>query len=104
MKDLTVQLNKVLPEQGKKNNTVRKSFEISVGIDKKVNIPAQSHARLACYLAKHSDQYKSCTGLVLPIDQLESKCNIAHTWSLSTVDDDSQDLCQRLICSIIYDE
>ena len=47
----------------------------------------QSQVHLECSLAKLSDQYQSCTGLVFPSDRLEVKCSIALTSSLSKIDD-----------------
>ena len=40
-------------------------------------------------MAKSSDQYHSCTGLVIPSDRLENKCRIALalTSSVSKIDD-----------------
>ena len=38
-------------------------------------------------MAKLSDQYQSCTGLVIPSDRQEDKCSIALTSSLSKIDD-----------------
>ena len=41
-------------------------------------------------MAKLSDQYQTCTGLVFPSDHLEDKCSIALTSSLSKIDDTSK--------------
>ena len=54
---------------------------------KKVQIAPQSQVLLECCLAKLSDQYQSCTGLVIPSDRLEDKRSIALTSSLSKNDD-----------------
>ena len=49
----------------------------------------QSQVLLECSLAKLSDQYQPCTGLVFPSDRLECKGGIAHTSSLSSRIDDT---------------
>ena len=54
---------------------------------KKVQIAPQSQVPLECSSAKISDQYQSCTGLVIPSDRLEDECSIALTSSLSKIDD-----------------
>ena len=84
--DLTVQLNQILPEKGKKRYT-KKLPKIPLILTKKVQIAPQSQVLLECSLAKLSDQYQTCTGLVIPSDRLEDKCSIALTSSLSKIDD-----------------
>ena len=84
--DLTVQLNQILPEKGKKRYT-EKLPKIPLILTKKVQIAPQSQVLLECSLAKLSDQYQSCTGLVIPSDRLEDKCSLALTSSLSKIDD-----------------
>ena len=84
--DLTVQLNQILPEKGKKRYYTKKLPKIPLILTKKVQIAAQSQVLLECSLAKISDQYQSCTGLVIPSDRLEDKCSIALTSSLSKID------------------
>ena len=54
---------------------------------KEVQIAPQSQVLFECSLAKLSDQYQSCTRLVIPNDRLEDKCSIALTSSLSKIDD-----------------
>ena len=54
---------------------------------KKVQIAPQSQVLLECSSATLSDQYQSCTGLVIPSDRLEDKCSIALTSSRSKIDD-----------------
>ena len=85
--DLTVQLNRILPEKGKKRYYTKKLPKIPLILTKKVQIAAQSQVLLECSSAKLSDQYQSCTGLVIPSDRLEDKCSIALTSSLSKIDD-----------------
>ena len=84
--DLTVQLNQILPQKGKKRYT-KKLPKIRLILTKKVQIAPQSQVLLECGLAKLSDQYQSCTGLVVPSDRPEDKCSIALTSSLSKIDD-----------------
>ena len=85
--DLTVQLNQILPEEGKKRYYTKKLPKIPLILTKKVHIAPQSQVLLECSLAKLSDQYQSCTELVIPSDRLEDKCGIALTSSLSKIDD-----------------
>ena len=85
--DLTVQLNQILPEKGKKRYYTKKLPKIPLTLTRKVQIAPQSQVLLECSLAKLSDQYQSCTGLVFPSDRLEDKCSIALTSSLSKIDD-----------------
>ena len=54
---------------------------------KKFRIGPQSQVLLECRLAKLSDQYHYCTGLVIPSDSLEDKSSIALTSSLSKIID-----------------
>ena len=84
--DLTVQLNQILPEKGKKRYYTKNFPKIPLILTKKVQIAPQSEVLLEC-LAKLSDQFQSCTGLVVPSDRLEDKCSIALTSSLSKIDD-----------------
>ena len=84
--DLTVQLNQILPEKGKKRYT-KKLPKIPLILTKKIQIAPQSQVLLECSLAKLSDQYQTRTGLVIPSDRLEDKCSIALTSSLSKIDD-----------------
>ena len=81
--DLTVQLNQILPEKGKKRYYTKKLPKIPLILTKKVQIAPQSQVLLECSLAKLSDHYQSCTGLVIPSDRLEDKCSIALTSSLT---------------------
>ena len=83
---LTVQLNQILPEQGKKRYT-KKLPEIPLILTKKVQRARQLHVVLECSLSKLSDQYQPCTGLVIPSDHVEDKSSIALTSSLSKIDD-----------------
>ena len=85
--DLAVQLNQILLEKGKKRYYTKKLPEIPLILTKKVQIAPQSQVLLEFSLAKLSDQYQSCTGLVIPSDHLEDKCSIALTSSLSKFDD-----------------
>ena len=85
--DLTVQLNQILPEKGKKRYYTKKIPKIPLILTKRVQIAPQSQVLLECSLAKLSDQYQSCTELVIPSDRLEDKCSIAPTSSLSKIDD-----------------
>ena len=84
--DLTVQSNQILPENGKKHHT-KKLPEIPLILTKKVPIAPQLQVLLECSLANLSDQYQSCTGLIVLSDHLEDKCSIALTSSLSKIDD-----------------
>ena len=84
--DLTVQLHQILPEKGKKRYT-KKLPEIPLILTKKVQIAPQSQVILQSSVAKLSDQYQSCTALVIPSDRLEDKCSNALTSSLSKIDD-----------------
>ena len=84
--DLTVQLNQILPEKVKK--TLHEEItENSFDLDQESTNALQSQVLLKCNLAKLSDQYQTCTGLVIPSDRLEDKCSIALTSSLSKIDD-----------------
>ena len=85
--DLLVQLNQVLPEKGKKSYYTKKLPKIPLILTKKVQIAPQSHVQLECSLAKFSDQYQTCTGLVISSNHPEDKCSIALTSSLSKIDD-----------------
>ena len=85
--DLTVQLNQVLPEKGKKRYYRKKLPKIVLILAKKVQIAPQSQVLLECSLATLSDQYQFSTGLVIPSHRLEDKCRIALTSSLSEIDD-----------------
>ena len=69
--DLTVQLNQILPEKGKKRYYRKKLSKIPLILTKKVQIAPQSQILLKCSLANSSDQYQSYTGLVIPSDCLE---------------------------------
>ena len=84
--DLTVQLNEILPEKGKKRHYTKKLPKIPLILTKKVQIAPQSQVLFECSLANLSDQYQSCTELVIPSDRLEDKCSIALTSSLSKID------------------
>ena len=57
--DLTVQLNQILPEKGKKRYYTKKLAKIPLILTKKVQIAPQSQVLLECSLAKLSDQYQS---------------------------------------------
>ena len=85
--DITVQLNQILPEKGEKRYYTKKIPKIPLIWTKKIQIAPQSQVLLECSLAKLSDQYQSCTGLVIPSDRLEGECIIALTSSLSKNDD-----------------
>ena len=87
--DLTVQLNQTLPEKGKKRYT-KKLPQIPLILTTKVHIAPQSQVLLESSSAKLSDQYQSCTGLVIPKDRLKVKCSFALTSSLSRNDDTSK--------------
>ena len=80
-------MNQILPEKGKKRYYTKKLPKIPLILTKKVQIAPQSQVLLECSLAKLSDQYQSCTGLVIYSDRLEDKCSIALTLSLSKIDD-----------------
>ena len=85
--NLTVHLNQILPEKGKKRYYTKKLPKIPLIFTKKVQIAPQSQVLLQCSLAKLSDQYQFCTGLVIPSDRQEDKCGIALTSLLSKIDD-----------------
>ena len=85
--DLTVQLNQILPKKGKKRYYTKNLAKFLLILTKKVQIAPQSQVLLECSLAKLSEQYQSCTGLVTPSDRLEDKCSIALTSSPSKIDD-----------------
>ena len=85
--DLTVQLNQTLSEKGKKRYYTKKLPKFCLILTKKVQIAPQSQVLLEFSLANLSDQYQSCTGLVIRSDRLEDKCSIALTSSLSKIDD-----------------
>jgi len=68
--DLTVQLNQILPEKSMKRFT-KKLPKIPLILTKKVQVAPQSQVLLDCSLSNYSDQYQSCTGLVIPSDRLE---------------------------------
>ena len=85
--DITVQLNQILPEKGEKRYYTKKIPKIPLIWTKKIQIAPQSQVLLECSLAKLSDQFQSCTRLVIPSDLLEGKCCIALTSSLSKIDD-----------------
>ena len=87
LSDLTVQLNQILPEKGKKRYYTKKLPKIALILTKKVQIAPQPQVLLECSLAKLSDQYQSCTGPVIPSDRIEDKCSIALNSSLSKIDD-----------------
>ena len=93
--DLAVQLNQILPEKGKVRYT-KKSPKLPLILTKKIQIAPQSQVPLECILAKLSDQYQFCTGLVIPSDRLDDKCSIAVTLSLSKIDDTGK----VFVCSI----
>ena len=84
--DLTVQLNQILREKSKKRYT-KKLPKIPFILTKKVQLAPQAQLLLKCSLAKLSDQYQSCAGLVIPSDRLEDNCSIAPTSSLSKIHD-----------------
>ena len=84
--DLTVELNQILPETGKKRYT-RKLPKILLVLTKNVQITAQSQVLLECTLTKLSDRYQSCAGQVISSDHLEDKCSLVLTSSLSKIDD-----------------
>ena len=83
---LTVQLNQILPEKGKKRYT-NKLPNFFLVLTKKVQIAPQSQVLLECSLAKISDQYQSCTALIIPSDHLADKFSIALISSLRKIDD-----------------
>ena len=86
--DITVQLNQILPEKGKKRYS-KKSPKIPLILTKKVQIAPQSQVLLEC-LAKFSVQCQSFTGLVLPSDRLEDEYSFALFSSLSKIDDNGK--------------
>ena len=81
--DLAVQLNQILLEKGKKRYYTKKLPKIPLTLTKKLQIAPQSQVILEGSLATLSDQYQSCTGLLIPSDRLENKCSIALTSCLS---------------------
>ena len=83
--ELTVQPNQNFPEQGKKSHFTKKLPKISLLLTKKVHIPPQSQALLECQL--DNDEYKNCTGLVIPSPPMEDKSSVVLTSSLNTIDD-----------------
>ena len=88
--DSTVQMNPMLPEKIKKRYYTKKLPKNSLVLTKKVQKASHSQVLLECSLSKDSDQYQSCTGLVIPSDRLEAKCSIALTSSLCKIDDKGQ--------------
>ena len=84
--DLTVELNQVLPEKSKKQYT-KNSPKIHLTLPKKVQIGLHMRVLLECTLAKPSDQYQSCTGLIIPSDHLKDKRGFVLTSSLSKIED-----------------
>ena len=86
--DLRVQFNPILPEKMK--NVTRRNQRNFFILSTKVQITLQSQVLLGCILAKISDQYQSCTGLVIPSGHLEAKCNIALTSSVSKIHDEDK--------------
>lgn len=88
--NLTVQLNQILPAKGKKPHFTKKIRKIPLVLTQKVNIQPQEQVILECKLTKGLDQYKSCTGLVIPCSRLEDKCSIALTSSLSKIDEEGR--------------
>ena len=68
---LTVQLNQILPEKGKKRYYTKNLPKIPLILTKKVQIAPQSQVLLECSLTKLSDKYQSCTGLSIPSDRLK---------------------------------
>ena len=87
--DLTVQLNQIFPENGKKGYTKKLAKSLLI-LTKKVQISPKLQLLFECSLAKLSDQYKSCTSLVFPCNRLEDICSIALTSSVSMIDDKSK--------------
>ena len=84
--NLTVQLDRILPEKVEKRYT-KKLPKIPLILTKKVQIAPQSQVLLECSLAKISSLHQTCTGIVIPSDHLEDKCSIALTLSPHTIDD-----------------
>ena len=82
-------MNPFLPEKGKKRYT-KKLPNFPLILTKNVQIPPQSQVLLECSLAKLSEQYQYCTGLVIPSDRLEDKCSISLTSSLGKIDDEGK--------------
>ena len=83
-------MNQMLPEKSKKRYYTKKLPKISLVSSRKVQIASHLQVLLECSLSKVSDQYQSCTGLVIPSDRLQAKCSIALTSSLSKIDDKGQ--------------
>ena len=79
-----------MPENGQKSSYTQKLPKILLILTKKVQIAPQSQALLECSLAKLSDQYQSCTGLVFPSNRLEGKCSFALISSFSKIDDNGK--------------
>ena len=89
----------MLPAKGKKHYYTKKIPEIPLVLTKKVQIAPQSQVLLECSLAKLSDQYQSCIGLVIPINHLEKKSSIVLTSSLSKIDDTGKVFVSAIILS-----
>ena len=87
LRDLTIQLNQILPQKGKKCFHTKNLPKTALILTQKVQIVAQTQVLLECSLAKSSDQYQSFTGLVIPSNHLKDKCKPVPTWSLSKLDD-----------------
>ena len=87
--DLTVQLNHILPEKDKKRYT-KKLPKVLLILTKKVQEAPQSQVLSERSLVNFSDHYQSSTGLVVPSDRLEDKCNIVLASSFSKNDDNGK--------------
>ena len=75
-----------MPEKGIKRSA-KKLPKNPLILTRKVQMAPQSQVLLECSLAKLSDQYQSCTGLVFPSHRLEDRCSFALTSSLSNDND-----------------
>ena len=87
--NLAVQLNQILPEEGKKRYT-KNLPKIFFDLDQKIQKTPQSLVLLECSLANFSEQYQSSTGLGIHSDHLEDECSVAPTSSLSKIDDEGK--------------
>ena len=87
--NLMVQLNRILP--GKSKNRYKKKVpKVILLMTKKIQLAPESQVRLECILAKISDQYQSCTGLIIPSHRLRDQRSIALTSSLNKIDDNGK--------------
>ena len=84
--DLTLQLNQILPEQGKKCFYSKKLPKIPLILTRKVQFSPQSLVLTECSLSNLCDPFQSSTELFIPSDCSENKCSIALSSSLSKID------------------